>query len=316
VKALVTGAAGFIGSNLVEALVECGDTVVGFDNLSTGRMENLKSVEGKPNFKFQKGDIRDSASLDQACRGVEVIFHEAAIPSVPRSVENPRESFDVNAVGTLNILLAAKTAGARRVLFASSSSVYGNSDVLPVHENVAPRPISPYGASKLAAEGLGHSFSTSFGVTFLALRYFNVFGPRQDPKSQYAAVVPKFLTGLLTGGKPVIFGDGLQTRDFTYVGNIVAANLLAAARPDIQTGSYNIAAGDPHSVRELLEVLCDLTGRPYDPGFSPRRPSDILHSQADVSAARRVLGFQPVIDFREGLRLTVKSADLQRVAVR
>lgn len=307
-KALVTGAAGFIGSNLVEAMVNRGDTVVAIDNLSTGRLENLKCVRGKPNFTFVQGDVRSEDVLKTACRGVEVVFHEAAMPSVQRSIENPKEAFDVNAGGTLNVLLAAKSAGARRVVFASSSSIYGNAEVQPVSENTVPRPISPYGASKLAAESLGSAFSASFGLNFYALRYFNVFGPRQDPKSEYAAVVPKFFAGLTNGTKPVIFGDGLQTRDFTYVGNVVNANLLAADKSDAQPGAYNIAAGSPHTVNELLETLCRILGKPFEPVYKPKRAGDILHSSADVRNARLRLGYQPDTDFLTGLRYTCQAA--------
>lgn len=304
----MTGAAGFIGSNLVEALVSRGDTVVGLDNLSTGRKENLKCVEGKPNFEFIAGDIRDEAVLGRACRGMDVVFHEAALPSVPRSIENPKEAFEINSVGTLNVLLAARNARVKRVLFASSSSIYGNAEVQPVPESVVPNPISPYGASKLASEALGSAFSASFGIPFFALRYFNVFGPRQDPKSEYAAVVPKFMTALTNGTKPVVFGDGLQTRDFTFVGNVVAANILVADKQDAAPGAYNIAAGHPRTVKELLETLCSILGRPFAASFEPPRSGDILHSSADVRKARSRLGYAPATDLREGLERTCKAA--------
>lgn len=307
-KALVTGAAGFIGSNLAEALVKRGDSVVGLDNLSTGRKENLKCVEGRPGFQFIAGDIRDESVLAGACAGVDVVFHQAALPSVPRSIQNPKEAFEINSAGTLNVLLAARNAGVKRVLFASSSSIYGNAEVQPVPETAVPNPISPYGASKLASEALGSAFSASFGIPFFALRYFNVFGPRQDPNSEYAAVVPKFMTALTNGKKPVIYGDGLQTRDFTFVGNVVAANILVADKRDAAPGAYNIAAGHPHTVRELLETLCGILGRPFDPSYSPARAGDILHSSADVQKARSRLGYAPAIRLREGLEITCKAA--------
>ena len=309
-KALVTGAAGFIGSNLVEALVQRGDVVVGLDNLSTGRLENMKSFEDKSNFEFVQGDIRDEAAVGKACRGVDVIFHEAAIPSVPRSIQNPKETYDVSAGGTLNLLLAAKEARVKRVIFASSSSIYGNADVQPVNETIAPQPISPYGAAKLAAEALGHSFAASFGLPFYALRYFNVFGPRQDPKSEYAAVVPKFISCLTNGTKPVIYGNGLQTRDFTFVGNVVKANLLVADKSDAAVGAYNIAAGDPHTVKELLETLCGILGKPFAPVYEPARPGDILKSSADVRKARVKLGYAPMTDLRAGLERTCKATSV------
>lgn len=307
-KALVTGAAGFIGSNLVEALVSRGDTVAGLDNLSTGRLENLKGVEGKPNFEFVQGDIRDESVLSRVCRGVEVVFHEAAMPSVQRSLQIPKEAYEINAVGTLKLLLAAKDSGVKRFIFASSSSIYGNAAVQPVAESVAPNPISPYGASKLASEALGHSFFASFGLPFYALRYFNVFGPRQDPKSEYAAVVPKFVAALTQAAPPTVFGDGLQTRDFTYVGNVVAANLLVADKPDSPPGAYNIAAGNPHTVKELLETLCGILGKPYNPRFQPPRAGDIVRSSADVRKARTKLGYTPMTDLRVGLELTCRAA--------
>ncbi len=303
-KALVTGAAGFIGSNLAEALIRRGDTVVGLDNLSTGRLENLKGLEGKPNFEFVRGDIQDEAEVLRLCAGVDVIFHEAALPSVPRSIANPRETYENNTGGTISLLLAAKQTGVKRFLFASSSSIYGNADVQPVHEGVAPCPISPYGASKAASEVYGLSFAAPYGFTFIALRYFNVFGPRQDPKSEYAAVVPKFITALNNGGRPVIYGTGLQTRDFTYVGNVVAANLIAADKPDVPSGSYNVAAGHPHTVKELLETLCEISGKPYQPKFEAARSGDILKSAADISKARAGLGYSPTIDLRAGLERT------------
>ena len=309
-KVMVTGAAGFIGSNLVEALVERGDTVLGLDNLSTGRLENLKCVEGRPNFEFVKADLRDEVAVERSCRGVEVVFHEGALPSVPRSIENPKETFDINVGGTMNVLMAAKKANVARVVFASSSSIYGNAEVQPVAETVVPNPISPYGASKLASEAFGFSFAASFRLRFYALRYFNVFGPRQDPKSDYAAVLPRFMSRLTNGSKPVIYGDGLQTRDFTFVGNVVKANLLVADKKDAPTGAYNIAAGSPHTVKELLETLCKIYDKPYDPAFEPPRPGDILRSSADVRKAREALGYRTVTELQAGLEITSKAAQL------
>lgn len=306
-KTLVTGAAGFIGSNLVEALLARGDKVVGFDNLSTGRVENVRSFEGKPGFEFVRGDIRDEGLLRKVCAGADVIFHEAALPSVQRSIANPRETFDINTGGTVNVLMAAKDTGVKRVIFASSSSIYGNADVQPVHEGVPPNPISPYGASKMSAEGYGLSFAASFGFVFIALRYFNVFGPRQDPKSEYAAVVPKFISALNNAGRPVIYGNGLQTRDFTFVGNVVRANLLAVDKTDALSGAYNIAAGSPHTVKELLETLCAISGKPYQPKFEDPRAGDIFKSSADIGKARTGLGYSAATDIRGGLEITYKA---------
>lgn len=312
--AMVTGAAGFIGSNLVESLLARGDQVIGFDNLATGRMENVQGFQGNAKFKFVQGDVRDESALAEACKGVEVVFHQAALPSVQRSIVNPRETFDINTTGTLNVLLAARDAGCKRVIFASSSSIYGNADVQPVSESSVPHPISPYGASKLSAESYGHSFAASFGIAFFALRYFNVFGPRQDPKSEYAAVVPKFLACLAGGTRPTIYGDGTATRDFTYVGNVVKGNLLAADKTDAQPGSYNIAAGHPHTVKELLETLADICGKPCDPVYAPPRAGDILRSSADVRKANIRLGFKPMSDLRAGLERTCKAAGVAKAS--
>lgn len=305
-KALVSGAAGFIGSNLAEALLQRGDSVVGFDNFSTGRRQNAALLEENPYFKMIEGDIRQAASIRQACRGIDVIFHLAAIPSVPRSIAEPQETFDANIAGTLNVLLAARECGVKRVVMASSSSIYGDVEIQPVHEGIPARPISPYGASKIAGENLGMSFAASYGFQFIALRYFNVFGPRQDPNSEYAAVVPKFISALLNGARPVIYGDGEQTRDFTFVDNIVRANLLAA-ESSVAADMFNIAAGRPHTVRELLRTLCDIFGKTFDPGFEPPRSGDIRHSSADIQKARSKLGYSPVTDLRGGLERTCKA---------
>lgn len=305
IKCLVTGAAGFIGSNLADALLEQGASVRGLDNFATGRAANIEPFKGKKRFEFVEADIRDAAAVSTAARGIDVVFHQAALPSVPRSIAQPRESFDVNVTGTFNVLMAAKDNGARRVVFASSSSIYGNVAKLPVGESSAPCPISPYGATKVSGEALGMAFAASFGISFIALRYFNVFGPRQNPESEYAAVVPKFITSLLNGGHPVIYGDGTQTRDFTYVGNVVAANILAATRDSSESGAFNIAAGSPHSVKELLENLCAILGKPFNPEYQPARPGDIRQSFADVSRARQTLGFEVKTDFKAGLELAV-----------
>lgn len=304
-KILVTGAAGFIGSNIVEALVQRGDWVFGLDNLSTGRMVNLKCVEGNPNFEFIKGDIRDAALVEKTARGVDVIFHEAALPSVQRSIENPHESLDNNVNGTVNVLWAAKNAGVQRVVFASSSSIYGNVKVQPVDESAHPQPISPYGASKIAGEMFGFAFAASYGFTFIALRYFNVFGPRQDPESEYAAVVPRFITRLNKGTQPpVIYGDGEQTRDFTFVSNVVHANLLAADKPGLESGFFNIAAGRPNSVNDLLRTICTFVNKPFRPVYEPPRVGDIVQSSAAIGKSREAFGYAPVTDFRRGLEMT------------
>ncbi len=304
-KVLVTGGAGFIGSHLVEALIRRGAKVRVLDNLSSGQRRNLESVRGK--VQFIRGDVRDPKALKKAIAGVEVIFHQAALRSVPKSVNRPLEYHEVNTTGTLLLLLEALRQKVRRVVYASSSSVYGDKTPLPQRETLAPAPQSPYAASKLAAELHAVMFTRLHGLQTVGLRYFNVYGPRQSLENQYAVVVPKFITSLLKGIAPPIHGDGLQTRDFTYVENVVQANLKAAAAAQAAAGQvFNIASGSRHSVRELAKILSQQTGRPIQPAFIKERPGDVRHTWADISKARRLLGYKVTVPFEEGLARTVE----------
>jgi UDP-glucose 4-epimerase len=305
-RALVTGGGGFIGSNLTRGLLAEGYRVRVFDDFSTGREENLAEVAG--DVDVVEGDVLDGHILERAARAVDVIFHLAAIPSVSRSVLDPMRSHQANATGTLAVLVAAKEAGVGRVVYASSSSVYGGIDALPLHEELPTLPISPYGVSKLAGENYCRAFTMSFGIPTISLRYFNVFGPRQDPTSEYAAVIPRFATALLARASPVIYGDGDQSRDFTFIDNVVRANVLAArAGEDAFGRSFNVAHGTRRSLNELLATLRSIIGI-VEPQVThaPPRPGDIRHSQADISEARRVLGYDPTTSFEEGLRRTVE----------
>jgi len=308
---LVTGGGGFIGSNLVRGLLERGDTVRVLDNFSTGNRRNLAPFED--DVQVVEGELRSYERCHAATRGVEVVFHQGALPSVPRSVQDPLTTTAVNVEGTLNVLLASRDSGVRRVVFASSSSVYGNSGTLPRVESSTPDPISPYAVSKLAAERYCVSFSRVYELETVALRYFNVFGPGQDPTSQYAAVVPRFLTGIHEGHPVTVYGDGRQSRDFTYVGNVVRANLLAADADGVNGAVLNVATGSPTSVLELAAAVGSLLGRPVEKEFRPERAGDVRDSWADLGAARRLLGFEPEVDLTEGLRLTAERF-LQRVA--
>jgi UDP-glucose 4-epimerase len=302
-RMLVTGGAGFIGSHLAERLADLGHEVRVLDNFSTGRRENLASFAGR--VEVVEGDIRDARVVAAAVRGVDVVFHEAALASVPRSVDDPLTSDQVNVHGTLNVLVASREAGVRRVVYASSSSIYGNSPALPKREDMNPAPESPYATGKLAGELYCRVFSSLYGLPCVALRYFNVFGPRQDPASQYAAVVPLFSRALLDGGQPVIYGDGEQSRDFTFVRNVVDANLAAAERDGAAGRSMNVACGTTTTVNDLCERLRALTGSAAKPRFAPQRPGDVKHSYADISLARALLGFEPSVDLDEGLARTV-----------
>jgi nucleoside-diphosphate-sugar epimerase len=299
---LVTGGAGFIGSHIVHRLVEDGKAVRVLDDFSSGKRENLATVDG---VKLIEGDLRSETTVDEAVRGVEVIFHQGAVPSVPRSMIDPKTSFDVNVSGTLNLLLAAKDSGVRRVVMASSSSVYGDLPELPKVETMPTKPLSPYAASKLAGEELCQVFWRAYGLETVSLRYFNVFGPRQDPESQYAAVIPKFLKALKTGQRPMIFDDGEQTRDFTYIDNVVDANMLAADAEGISGDVFNIAAGDSISINEMLRQLAALVGVEPSPEYAPPRPGDIRDSRADIRSARAKLGYEVNVSFEEGLARTV-----------
>ena len=302
---LVTGGAGFIGSHIAERLVELGNDVRILDNFSTGRRQNLSSFES--DVDVVEGDLRDAECVGRAVRGVEAVFHQAALASVPRSVSDPLSSNEVNVTGTLNLLVAARDAGVRRLVYASSSSVYGNSPELPKRERMSTSPESPYAESKLAAESYCRIFSSLYGFECVSLRYFNVFGPRQDPSSQYAAVVPLFLTAILSGEAPTIYGDGEQSRDFTYVSNVVDANLLALSADGVAGEVFNIACGGTTTVNELLAALQEIVGTSISARYADPRPGDVKHSYADISKATAMLGLAPKVSLEEGLRLTVDS---------
>ena len=301
---LVTGGAGFIGSHLVEELVKQGQRVRVIDNLSTGKRKNIEPFRGK--IEFIDGDIRDLGLVRKAMDGVDYVLHQAAVPSVPRSVKDPLTTNAANVDGTLNILIAARDADVKRVVYASSSSVYGDTPTLPKQEGMKPQPRSPYAVSKLAGELYCQAFYHVYGLETVALRYFNVFGPRQDPESQYAAVVPKFITALLRGEPPTIFGDGEQSRDFTYVDNVVAANLLAAKASGVAGEVFNIACGERITINELARMLTEIIGVNIEPEYTPPRPGDVLHSLADISKAQKLLGYKIKVDFERGLQKTVE----------
>lgn len=309
-KVLVTGGAGFIGSHLVEALVQRGHRVRVLDNLCSGRMENLEGVRRR--IEFVRGDIRDQRTLQTVMRGRDLVFHQAALRSVPRSVADPLGYHEVNATATLELLWAARNAGVRRVVYASSSSVYGDCTPLPKREAMKPAPQSPYACSKLAGEIQCVMFSHLYGLQTVALRYFNVFGPRQSLESEYAVVIPKFITALLSGNPPPIHGDGLQSRDFTYVDNVVQANLRAVFTRRAAGEVFNVACGKRVSVRGLARLLCREMKVRIAPEFLPPRPGDVRHTWADISKARRLLGYRVEVPFEEGLSRTIRWFDRNR----
>jgi len=304
-KVLVTGGGGFIGSNLVHALLERGDSVRVLDNFATGNRRNL--VEIADEIEVVEGDLRSYERVHTAVRGMEIVFHQGALGSVPRSVQDPLTSTAVNVEGTLNVLLAARDEGVERVVAASSSSVYGDGGTFPRVESQAPNPISPYAVAKLAAERFCVSFFRIYGLETVALRYFNVFGPRQDPTSQYAAVVPLFVQAIKEGKPVTIYGDGEQSRDFTYVANVVAANLDAADASGAGGTVLNIAVGGSETVNTLADTIGRLLELPVLYAYEPPRPGDVMQSWADISQARELIGFEPRIGFEEGLRLTIDS---------
>ena len=303
-KVLVTGGGGFIGSNLVRALLERGDEVRVLDNFSTGNRANLTGLDAE----IVEGELRSYERVHNAVRGTEVVYHLGALGSVPRSVQDPLTSSAVNVEGTLNVLLAARDEGVRRVVYTSSSSVYGSSAALPAHEDAAPDPLSPYGVAKLAAERYCISFSRVYhSFETVVLRYFNVFGPRQSPDSQYAAVIPLFIAAIDAGEPITIYGDGEQSRDFTYVANVIDATLRAADAPDANGRIFNIAAGSPASVNHVAETIGVILGKPVEKRFEPPRAGDIRDSWADISAARETLGYEPRVDLASGLELTAEA---------
>ncbi|HUF01617.1 MAG TPA: SDR family oxidoreductase [Gaiellaceae bacterium] len=301
-KVLVTGGAGFIGSNVVRALLARGDDVRVLDNFSTGSRANLAELED--HVELVEGDLRSYERVHTAVRGVEVVLHQGALPSVPRSVQDPLTTTAVNVEGTLNVLLAARDEGIRRIVNASSSSVYGNGGSLPRTETQLPDPISPYAVAKLAAERFCTSFSRVYGLEIVSLRYFNVFGPRQDPTSQYAAVVPRFIRAVADGQPVTIYGDGEQSRDFTYVDNVVDANLLAADAVNVAGEIVNVATGGPATVNELAGAIGRLLDREVTKVYEPEREADVRASWADLGEARRLLGYEPQIALEDGLRRT------------
>lgn len=300
--ALVTGGGGFIGSHLVKRLLREGQRVRVLDNFATGRRANLEGVLDE--IELIEGDLQSYERVHNAVRGCDVAFHLGALPSVPRSIQDPLTSNATNVVGTLNVLLAARDEGVRRIVYSSSSSVYGASAELPKREDMQPLPIAPYAVSKLAAEGYCHAFHHVYGLETVALRYFNVFGPGQDPQSQYAAVIPNFITAALEGRQPVVHGDGEQSRDFTFVDNAVDANLLAASADGAAGQVFNIACGERTSLNEIIARLSALTGEEIEPLHTDPRPGDVRHSLADISRAAAVLEYEPAVDFEEGLRRT------------
>lgn len=302
--ALVTGGAGFIGSHLAEAMVASGARVRVVDNLVTGHLENLEGIKGS--IEFLQGDLADETTAKKAVQGVELIFHEAALPSVPRSVSNPRETHLACVQSTFNLLLAAKEEGVRRLIYAASSSAYGDQPTLPKTEEMRPEPLSPYAAAKLVGEYYCQVFSRSYDIETISLRYFNVFGPRQDPSSPYSGVISRFIALLLNGERPVIYGDGEQSRDFTYITNVVDANKRAAETSRGLGQVINIANGERVTINQVLELLKEITGHTdVAAEYKEERTGDILHSLADISRARELLGYQPTIGLREGLELTV-----------
>jgi nucleoside-diphosphate-sugar epimerase len=301
---LVTGGGGFIGSHLAARLASLGHSVRILDNFATGRRSNVLALGGE--IELVEGDIQSYERVHNAVAGCEVVFHQAALPSVPRSVADPLTSNATNVTGTLNVLLAARDAGVRRVIFASSSSVYGAAKELPKREDMAPLPVSPYAVAKLACEGYCRSFGEVYGLETVALRYFNVFGPNQDPRSQYAAVVPNFITAVLINQPPTIFGDGEQSRDFTYVDNVVEANLLAMGA-DVAPGRvYNVACGQAVTLNQLFAELRELVDSDLEPVYAPPRAGDVRHSLADLARSRHDLGYEPSVELREGLSRSVR----------
>ncbi len=309
---LVTGGAGFIGSNIVEELLRRGESVRVLDNFSTGKRENIEQIvsiikkEFTSDLKFElvEGDIRSYHIVREAVEGVNFVLHQAALPSVPRSVKDPITSNEVNVVGTLNILNAARDAKVKRIVYASSSSVYGDLDVLPKTEDMLPKPLSPYAVSKLAGEKYCQVFTKLYGLETVILRYFNVFGPRQDPASQYSAVIPKFISLMKTGQSPTIYGDGSQSRDFTYVCNAVEANLLACQEGSEQLSGevFNIAAGKRVTINDLVRSINQLLNVTVQAEHAEPRPGDVKHSLANIGKARQFLGYDPKVDFNQGLK--------------
>ena len=302
---MVTGGAGFIGSNIVEELLKRSYSVRVLDNFSTGKRENLRGFDN--DIELIEGDIRSYHIVRQAVQGIDIILHQAALPSVPRSIHDPITTHEVNATGTLNILDAAKEAGVKRIVYASSSSVYGDSPELPKREDMTPNPLSPYAVSKLAGEKYCHVFSRLYGIETVILRYFNVFGPRQDPNSQYSAVIPKFIKLMTNDERPVIYGDGTQSRDFTFASNVVEANILAALKEIETPVVMNCASNGQVTVNDLVAQINKLCKKEIKPIYEKKRPGDILHSFADIKLIEKKLSYKTKMNFRDGLQKLITS---------
>lgn len=302
-KFLVTGGAGFIGSHIVAALLERGDEVRVLDNLNTGRLENLAAEHTR--LEFVRGDVTDAGTVARAVQGIDCIFHQAALASVPLSMERPLDTHAVCVTGTVQLLDAARKARVRRVVYAASSSAYGDQPTSSKRESDLPSPISPYAAAKLASEIYCQAFTAAFGLETVCLRYFNVFGPRQDPGSPYSAVIPLFITAMLAGRRPTVYGDGLQSRDFTYVSDVAHGNLLAADAEGVSGRVFNVAHGRSTTLLQLIAELNRLLGMRVEPQLEPPRPGDVRESLADISGARKWLGYEPQVSFEEGLRRSI-----------
>jgi len=302
---LITGVAGFIGSSLARAVLAQGDKVRGVDNFSTGKRQNIAEIAGQ--IDLREADLLDLKAMQSACQGVDYVLHEAAIPSVPRSVLDPLESNRANIDGTVNLLVSARDSRVKRVVYAASSSACGDTPTLPKHEEMIPNPISPYAVAKLASEYYMASFFRCYGLETVALRYFNIFGPRQDPTSPYSGVLAKFITQMLKGEQPTIHGDGAQSRDFTFIDNVVHTNLLACKAPANQVAGrvFNVATGTRIDLNEMFRVLKKLTGFPGEVKYGPERAGDVKHSLADLSRAEKCLGYKPQVNFEDGLRRTI-----------
>lgn len=305
-KILVTGGAGFIGSNLTEALLQRGHFVRILDDFSTGKRENLIFDKAYPSPEVIKGDIREFSTCQKAVKGIEYVFHQAALPSVQRSIEDPETSNAINVGGTLNILLAAREEKVKRVIYASSSSVYGDTPTLPKHEEMPPDPLSPYALQKYIGEQYCRLFYQLYGLDTISLRYFNIFGPKQDPNSLYSAVIPKFIDALLQGRPPIIFGDGEQSRDFTYIENVVQANLLAMSAEHLHGEAINIACGKRISLNQLLNVLKEILGSKLSPIYQEPRKGDVKHSLADIRKGKEIINYEPTVGIEIGLKKTVE----------
>ncbi len=301
---LVTGGAGFIGSNIVGTLLERGERVRMIDDFSTGKRENIAPYLRR--IDFLEESLTDFDICLRAVDDIDYILHQAAIPSVPRSVDDPIRSNDANVTGTVNLLTAAKEKKIKRLIFAASSSAYGDVDVSPKVESLRPQPKSPYGVSKLTGEYYCRAFYECYGLEAVSLRYFNVFGPNQDPTSQYSAVIPKFITAILKDEPPTIYGDGTQSRDFTYVENIIVGNLLACTAPKAPGEMVNLACGESINLLELVRIINEILGKDIEPVFGPPRPGDVKHSLADITKAKELLGYEPVVNFTEGLERTIR----------